>query len=125
MAKARNPWDIRPAKKTASVRTALKAEVEAKAKILIETVLKPKHISPPTEGELFNYISDITVKWYRNNFIFTSTYTCPDPKAFSPSFESKFARTEPLGDDTSPCISCATRAKNGSAFSMHFPWTSA
>ena len=49
MAKPREPWNIRPAKKRASVTASLKAEVETKAKELIENVLKPKHVLPPPE----------------------------------------------------------------------------
>ena len=98
MAKPREPWNIRPAKKRASVTASLKTEVETKAKDLIENVLKPKHVLPPPEEEQFNYIIDIGAKWYRNYFYFFSTYACPGPNALSPTFESKFARMEPLGD---------------------------
>jgi hypothetical protein len=98
MAKARAPWDIRPARKKASVSFAVKAEVEKKARDLIEKVLKPKHVLPPSEDERFNYITDIGVKWFRNYFYFFSTYACPGPNAISPTFESMFARMEPLGD---------------------------
>ena len=31
-------------------------------------------------------------------FYFISTYTCPGPNALSPTFESKFARMEYLGN---------------------------
>jgi len=93
----RQPWDIRPAKKRASVTTSIKTEVEAKARDLIEKVLKPRHVLPPKKGEQFNYITDIEAKWYRNYFYFISIYTCPSPNALSPTFESKFARMEPLG----------------------------
>ena len=100
MAKARNPWNISPAKKRASVSVSMKAEVEAKARDLIENVLKPKHVLPPKKGEQFNYVSEIGAKWYRNYFYFFSIYTCPNPDALSPTFEAMFARMEPLGDGT-------------------------
>jgi hypothetical protein len=61
-------------------------------------VLKLKHVQPPPKDGQFNYISDIRAKWYRNYFYFFSVYTCPDPKALSPSFEAKFARMEYLGN---------------------------
>ena len=48
MAKPREPWNIRPAKKKVSVTASIKAEVETKAKDLIDNVLKPKHVLPPT-----------------------------------------------------------------------------
>ena len=97
MARPRDPWNIRPAKKTASVAASIKAEVEAKARDLIENVLRPKHAVPPREGEQSNYITDIGAKWFRNYFYFFSIYACPSPNALSPTFESKFARMEPLG----------------------------
>ncbi len=59
--------------------------------------LKPKHVKSPTIGQEFNYITDIRAKWYRNYFYFFSIYACPGPDALSPTFESKFARMEPLG----------------------------
>jgi hypothetical protein len=46
----------------------------------------------------FNYIIGIGAKWYRNYFYFFSTYACPGPNALSPTFESKFARMEYLGN---------------------------
>ena len=100
MAKPREPWNIRPAKKRASVPASLKTEVETKATALIENVLKPKHVRPLKKDEQFNYITDIGSKWYRHYFYFFSIYACPSPAARSPTFESMFARMEPLGDGT-------------------------
>src|SRR5262249_2921715 len=88
MTRPREPWNIRPAKKTASVSAAIKAEVEAKARDLIQNVLRPKHVVQPREG----------AKWFRNYFYFFSVYACPGPNALSPTFESKFARIEYLGN---------------------------
>jgi len=96
MAKPREPWDIRPAKKPASVTASLKTEVETKARDLIENVLKPKYVQPAKVGEQSNYIIDIGAKWYRNFFYFFTTYACPGPNALSPTFEWRFARMEPL-----------------------------
>jgi hypothetical protein len=99
MAKQREPWNIRPGKKSKTPLSAsLKAEVQAKAVDLIENVLKTKHVLPPPEDGRFNYIVDIGSKWYRNYFYFFSTYACPGPNALSPTFESKFARMEHLGN---------------------------
>jgi hypothetical protein len=98
MTKPRGPWNIRPAKKRTSLTASIKAEVETKAENLIENVLKPKHVLPPPVENQFNYIVDIGAKWYRNYFYFFSIYTCPNPNALSPKFESKFARMEPLTD---------------------------
>lgn len=98
MSTPREAWNIRPAKKRVSVTASIKAEVETKAKALIETVLKAKHVLPPRADQQCNYITDIGAKWYRNYFYFFSTYTCPGPNAMSPTFESKFARMEYVGD---------------------------
>ncbi len=97
MARPREPWNIRPAKKRATVPASIKSEVEAKAKDLIETVLKPLHVKPPSGEERSNYISDIKAQWYRGYFYFSSTYACPGPNALFPTFEHKFARIEHLG----------------------------
>ena len=99
MAKPRKAWNIRPAKKRACVSASIKAEVEAKANDLIERILKPKYVPPPKKDEQFNYVTDIAAKWHGNYFYFFSIYACPGPNALSPSFESKFARMEPLGGD--------------------------
>ena len=98
MAKPREPWNIRPAKKRPSVTASIKVEVETKAKDLIDNVLKPKHVLPPPVEAQFNYITNIGAKWHRNYFYFFSIYACPDPNALSPTFESKFARMEPVDD---------------------------
>jgi hypothetical protein len=89
---------IGPAKNPKAVPDLLKTEVEANAKELIENVLKAKHVQPTPEEQRFNYIIDIGPKWYRSYFYFHSTYACPGPNALSPSFESKFARMEYLGN---------------------------
>jgi hypothetical protein len=98
MAKKRNPWNIRPQGAKTALRESLKAEVETEANGLVESVLKPKHVLPPPEDAQFNYIIDIGAKWYRNYFYFVATYACPGPNALSPTFESKFARLEHLGN---------------------------
>lgn len=100
MVTPREPWNIRPARTRAAVPAALKTEVEAKAKHLIETVLKPRHVLPPPTDGPFNHITDIGAKWYRNYFYFFSTYACPSPTALAPTFESMFARMEPLDHGT-------------------------
>ena len=99
MAKTRKAWMTTPAKSPkTSVPDALKAELATKANDLIENVLKPKHVLPPKPDEPFNYITDIGAKWNRNYFYFISTYACPGPNALAPTFESKFARMEYLGN---------------------------
>ena len=101
MAKPRKAWEIRPGKSAKpSVPDSIRVELEARAADLIATVLKPRHISPPQQDANSNYIMDIGTKWYRNYFYFFATYACPGPNAISPTFESKFARMEYLGNGT-------------------------
>ena len=96
MAKPREPWNIRPAKNKAPMTASCKAEVETKARDLIDTVLKPRYVLPPPTDQQFNYLVDIGGKWNRNYFYFISTYACPGPNAVSPTFEAKLARLEHL-----------------------------
>jgi hypothetical protein len=76
----------------------LKQEVGTKARELIETVLKPKHVEPPPAGHQLNFITDITTKWRGSKFYFISVYASPSPNAISPTFESTFARMRYAGD---------------------------
>jgi hypothetical protein len=76
----------------------VKDEVDTKSRELIETVLKPKHVEPPPEGRQLNYITDITTKWIGSTCYFISIYACPGPNALSPTFETKFARMEYVGN---------------------------
>jgi len=99
MPKPRKAWMMSPAKSPKpSVPDGIKAELEAKANDLIENVLKPKHVLPPEPDAQFNYIADIGAKWNRNYFYFVSTYACPGVNALAPTFETKFARMEYLGN---------------------------
>jgi len=98
MAKERKTWVYvppRPAKPM--VPAALRVEVEAKARELVESVLKPLHVKPPPEDERFTYTVDIGTKSYRSYFYLYATYRSPGPNALSPSFEAKFARLEYTG----------------------------
>lgn len=92
-------WVYAPKKPTPpKVPESLKREVETKANELVETVLKPTHVLPPPEDPQFNYIEDITTKWYRSYFYFTALYRSAGPYAMGGTFESKFARLEYIGD---------------------------
>lgn len=91
-------WVYRPPKPPKPpVPDAIKAEVTAKANELVAIVLKPRYVKPPPENPQFNYIVDLTTKWYRGYFHFSATYRSPGPDALSPSFEAKFARLEYAG----------------------------
>jgi hypothetical protein len=99
MAKKRKAWAFSPGKKPkVSLPGSLKDEVDTKARDLIETVLKPKHVEPPPKDARFNYITDIQLKWLGSKCYFISVYACPGPNALSPSFERKLARMEYVGD---------------------------
>ncbi|MCL0056326.1 hypothetical protein M1N81_02035 [Dehalococcoidia bacterium] len=93
MAKRQEIWIFRPVKQPKTkVTETVKKDLEVKASELIESVLKPKHVKPPSQDEPFNYIVDIYAKWYRNYFYFCAKYRCPGPNAVSPFLEEKFAR---------------------------------
>jgi hypothetical protein len=92
-------WVYSPTKPPKSaVPDGIKAEVEAKAKALIDGVLKPQHVKPPPKNAGFNYVTDIMAKWHGSYFYFISIYACPGPNALSPTFEEKFARMEHVGE---------------------------
>jgi len=99
MAKQRKAWMPSPGKKPkSSLSGTLKDEVDTKARELIENILKPKHVQPPPADAQFNHITDITTKWLGSKCYFVSIYACPGPNAVSPTFETKFARMEYVGD---------------------------
>ena len=79
MAKRQMAWIRSPKSSRAKpkVPDMVKAEVEIKGAELVDSVLKPKHIKPPPEDPQFNYLVDISVKWYRSYFYFCATYHCP------------------------------------------------
>ena len=117
MARKEKAWLPTPAKKSKlSLPDSIKAEVEAKATHLIEKVLKPKHVKPPRKDEQFNYVIDIGAKWYRHYFYFYSTYACPSTTAISPTFESRFARMEFIGNAK---FSLAYMCHTGEWFGMY------
>jgi hypothetical protein len=98
MAKSRKMWVFSPSKQS-NLSDDVKAKVTAKAKDIIDTVLKPKHVKPPAEDKPFNYIVDIYAKWHGSYFYFCAKYACPGPNAISPYFEVKFARLEYVGNN--------------------------
>jgi len=76
----------------------IEAEVETEAKKLVESYLKPTFIEAPPEEARWNYVIDISTKWHGAYFYFCSTYACPGPNALVPTFESRFARMEYVGN---------------------------
>ena len=101
MVKRRKTWVYSPPKPPKppkpTVSEAVKIAVEARARELIESSLKPLHVKPPPDDGRLNYIVDIDTKWYRSYFYFFATYRSPGPTAIAPSFEAKFARLEYVG----------------------------
>jgi hypothetical protein len=77
---------------------AVKAEMDAKIADLIENVLKPKHLQPPPEGHLLNYIVDIKAKWLGSKCYLISVYRTPRLHKKPTRFETKFARMEYVGN---------------------------
>jgi len=73
-------------------------DVETRAHEFVESVLKPTHLKPAPPHADWNYLVDISTKWYRNYFYFSATYCSPGPSALAPSFATPFARLEYVGD---------------------------
>jgi hypothetical protein len=93
---AKKTWVYAPKKAKVSVAKDVKERVKTRADKFIDTVLKPKHIKPPSKNSTLNYIVDIYSKWYRHYFYFCAKYNCTGENAIAPSFETKFARLEYL-----------------------------
>lgn len=92
-------WMFDPPKPPRAVLTEdIKAQVEAAANGLIEE-WKPKYIHPPSTNNDYNYITELSTKWFRSWFYFCAKYACPSPNAISPSFEIRFVRLEYVGKD--------------------------
>ena len=99
MPQQRKQWVYAPKKPTPPrVPDALKSEAQTKANALVESVLKPQYVQPPPEDPKFNYIEDITTKWYRSFFHFCALYRSAGPYALGGQFEAKFARMEYIGN---------------------------
>lgn len=97
MSKVRRVWRWAPSKPS-RVPEAVKNDLRARARNLVDSELKPKHIQPPPKDPMFNYMVDISTKWHGHFFYFLAKYACPSPNAISPFFEIGFARLEYLGD---------------------------
>ena len=76
----------------------LKEKLESKAKNIMDE-LKKEYIKEKNPNNDYNYVVDIYCKWIGKRFYFCSRYNCPSRRAISPSFESKFARIECIGDN--------------------------
>ena len=100
MAKKKPPrgWVLSTAKKAkAPLPESIKADLDAKATKLVESVLKPRYVTPPPKKAMFNYVTDVWIKWIGSTLYFGATFACPGPTAMFPSFETRFARLEHVG----------------------------
>lgn len=88
-------WIYSPPKP--KVPDAVKVELETRATVLVNDILKPEHVKPPPRNTKWNYIADIYTRWHRNYFYFCVKYACPGSNALSPCFETGFARLEYVG----------------------------
>ena len=99
MAKKKRPtqraWLPASGASSPALDAAVKAQVEAKVKDLIDKELKPRHVKPPPEDARFNYLTDITLSWHGSTLFLVAVYACPGPNAISPTFEERFARLRP------------------------------
>lgn len=92
---------------------AAKPQVPADEKLLItqkcqdfiDTELKPKYVVTNPERYQWQYIIDVSGKWNRNFFYFSSLHKAKDENyMIRPTYEAKFARLEYTGKD---CFSLA------------------
>ena len=96
----RKAWTSGPTKTTKpKVPEHIREMVDKLTAELVKAFLKPNFIKPPPAENNFNYIVDIYTKWYRNYLYLCAKYNCPSPNAIAPSFESKFARLEYVGEE--------------------------
>jgi hypothetical protein len=99
MARRPKQWIYSPPKPPKpKVPESVKRDVETRAHEFVESVLKPTHLKPAPPHADWNYLVDISTKWYRNYFYLSATYCSPGPSALAPSFETPFARLEYVGD---------------------------
>ena len=86
----------RPNKHNPNPPLDFKAEIDRKANQFIIAELQPQYVQNaiPPLNQNNNYITRIYTKWHGRYFYFCAEYTCPSPQAYSPTFESKFARLE-------------------------------
>ena len=96
---ASKTWGYFPDKpKKPKVSVSIKKEITDLALEFINTKLKPKNIKDIPTEENRNYVSDITTKWYRNYFYFTSVLKSDHPDLKDKTLDVKFARIEYIND---------------------------
>lgn len=89
-------WVFSPRASLISGKT--KAEIDSFAEKRVN-ILK-KMLAKQKPSKTCNYVTDIYCKWIQKRFYLCAKYACPGKNALSPSFESKFARLERIGDGT-------------------------
>jgi hypothetical protein len=96
--KPKRTWVWAPRKPTPSpVPDDLKADLEARARELIQSDLEPTYVKPPPKDKRWNYLTGISTKWHRSFFYLVGHYASPSPDAISPTFDSPFTRMEYVG----------------------------
>ena len=92
-------WVYNPPKKPKpKVPDEIKQVLQRKGDEIVKNIFEPEYLKPAPEQLTLNHIIAIYTKWYRNFFYFCLKYKCP-PESNIPSFESKFARLEYLGNN--------------------------
>ena len=63
----------------AAVPERIKADLDARATKLVESVLKPRYVKPPPKEERFNYITEVWTKWIGSTLYFGADLRLPWP----------------------------------------------
>ena len=99
VSKKKKTWAYSPPRKSKpKVSDEIKQAPQEKGEEIVEKILKSEYLKPVPGQLTINHLIDFYAKWYRNYFYFCSKYKCP-PEAYSSFFESKFARTEYIGNN--------------------------
>ena len=108
MARRQKRWIYSPPRPPKpKVPDAAKADVEARARELIETVLKPAHLKPPPEEMRFNYLVDIYAKGIATTFT-----SAPGIAALGPTPSLPFLRPGLRAWSTLTMISTISRTSD-------------
>ena len=99
MSPGRRVWASTGRRERLAIPAELKARVQARADALVAEVIHPRRVQPPPENPEYNYVTDVFTRWFRSWLYFCATYTCPSPRALSPTFETRFARMEYAGGE--------------------------
>ncbi len=117
-------WMVRPARaKKSAISESLKAQVDANAQELVESVLKPRFIQPPKKPR-FNYIIDVAATGTEVPCTLSPPTPAPAPRPSHRPLRPSSPAWNSSAAVSSICRSCGTPA-NGLCCSPAFPWTNA